>query len=147
MIKGDKIKLIHKMGVFDNIGEICEVVGIEEGGVIYFRFGGSHLGCMSYDEYLKYFEPVEEPVEKKRVWTEWSPYTINYFDTNNERQIRLAAIRDNGKKVQMEYLNLRAEASCHKDDDFDFARGRELVRKRLIVKLLKQEVEKYAKSM
>ena len=147
MIKGDKIKLVHKMGVFDNIGEICEVVSIEEGGVIYFRFGGSHLGCMSYDEYLKYFEPVEEKMEKKRVWTEWSPYTVNYFDTNNERQTRLATIRDNGKKVQVEYGNLRVEASCHKDDTFDFARGRELVRKRLIVKLLKQEVEKYAKSM
>lgn len=53
MIKGDKIKLVHKMGIFDNIGEICEVTDIQEGGVICFKFGGCHLGCMSYDEYEK----------------------------------------------------------------------------------------------
>lgn len=74
MIKGDKIKLIHKMGVFDNIGEICEVTDIQEGGVICFKFGGCHLGCMSYDEYEKYFEKVETPV--KRTWSEWSDYHI-----------------------------------------------------------------------
>ena len=28
MIKGDRIKLVKKMGVFDNIGEICEVTDI-----------------------------------------------------------------------------------------------------------------------
>lgn len=70
MIKGDRIKLVKKMGVFDNIGEICEVTDIQEGGVICFKFGGCHLGCMSYDEYEKYFEKVETPV--KRTWSEWS---------------------------------------------------------------------------
>ena len=37
MIKGDRIKLVKKMGAFDNIGEICEVTDIQEGGVIYFQ--------------------------------------------------------------------------------------------------------------
>ena len=60
MIKGDRIKLVKKMGVFDNIGEICEVTDIQKGGVICFKFGGCHLGCMSFDEYEKYFEKVEE---------------------------------------------------------------------------------------
>ena len=69
MIKGDRIKLVKKMGVFDNIGEICEVTDIQEGGVICFKFGGCHLGCMSYDEYKKYFEKVETPV--KRTWSDW----------------------------------------------------------------------------
>lgn len=64
MIKGDRIKLIKKMGAFNNIGEICEIIDIQEGGVIYFKFGGCHLGCMSYDEYEKYFEKVEIPVKK-----------------------------------------------------------------------------------
>lgn len=60
MIKGDKIKLIRKMGVFDNIGEICEVTDVTDDGVICFRFGenGVHLGCMSYNEFEKYFELV-----------------------------------------------------------------------------------------
>lgn len=53
MIKGDKIKLVKKMGMFDNIGEICEVINVDENGVISFRFGknGMHLGCMSYNEF------------------------------------------------------------------------------------------------
>ena len=32
--KGSKIKLINPMGVFDNIGEICEVTNVAEDGVL-----------------------------------------------------------------------------------------------------------------
>lgn len=60
LIQRSKIKLIKPMGIFDNIGEICEVTDVSEDGVISFRFGGSHLGCMSYNEFEKYFELVEE---------------------------------------------------------------------------------------
>lgn len=60
MTKGDLIRLVKPMGVFDNIGEICEVTDVSEDGVISFRFGGSHLGCMSYNEFEKYFELIEE---------------------------------------------------------------------------------------
>lgn len=58
--KNDKIKLVKPMGVFNNIGEICEVTDVSEDGVISFKFGGSHLGCMSYDEFEKYFELIKE---------------------------------------------------------------------------------------
>ena len=61
---GNEIRLIRPMGVFDNIGEICEVINVIEDGLIYFRFGGSHLGCMSPDEYEKYFELVEKVEEE-----------------------------------------------------------------------------------
>lgn len=65
MIKGDKIKLIKSMGVFTNVGEICDVVDVTTDGIISFKFGnGKHLGCMSYDEFEKYFELVES----KKVW-------------------------------------------------------------------------------
>ena len=60
LIQGSKIKLIKPMGAFKNVGEICEVTDVSEDGVISFRFGGSHLGCMSYNEFEKYFELVEE---------------------------------------------------------------------------------------
>lgn len=60
LIQGSKIKLIKPMGIFDNIGEVCEVTDVSEDGVISFRFGGSHLGCMSYNEFEKYFELAEE---------------------------------------------------------------------------------------
>lgn len=60
IVKGNEIRLVKPMGVFDNIGEICEVTDVSKDGVISFRFGGSHLGCMSYNEFEKYFELVEE---------------------------------------------------------------------------------------
>lgn len=36
--KGNEIRLIKPMGVFDNIGEICEVTDVLEDGVISFKF-------------------------------------------------------------------------------------------------------------
>lgn len=56
--KGNEIRLVRQMGVFNNIGEVCEVTDVSEDGVISFRFGGCHLGCMSYNEFEKYFEFV-----------------------------------------------------------------------------------------
>lgn len=65
---GSKIQLVSPMGVFTNVGEVCEVIDINTyGGVvsISFKFGnGRHLGVMSFDEYQKYFKEYEE-VETK----------------------------------------------------------------------------------
>ena len=61
LVKGDKIKLVKPMGVFTNVGEICEVVDVSIEGVISFKFGGVHMGCMSIDEFNKYFVKYEEP--------------------------------------------------------------------------------------
>lgn len=55
------------MGTFDNIGEICEVTDITEDGVICFKFGGCHLGCMSYNEFEKHFEKVEDRPSKRVI--------------------------------------------------------------------------------
>lgn len=61
MTKENRIRLVKPMGAFTNIGEVCDIVDISEDGIISFKFGeGTHLGCMSYDEYEKYFELVEE---------------------------------------------------------------------------------------
>lgn len=146
MIKGDKIKLVRKMGVFDNIGEICEVTDIQEGGVICFKFGGCHLGCMSYDEYEKYFEKVETPV--KRIWSKWSVmYNNRLIDINGKERYFIYQVRENGKRVQVKCGLFKAEATCCKDDTFDFDKGLALAEKRLIVKLLNNQVNEIAKSM
>lgn len=65
IVKGNEIRLVKPMGVFDNIGEICEVTDVSEDGVISFKFGGCHLGCMSYNEFEKYFELVEKEIPEK----------------------------------------------------------------------------------
>lgn len=72
IVKGNEIRLVKQMGVFDNIGEVCEVTDVSEDGVISFRFGGSHLGCMSYNEFEKYFELVvrEQIIEDEDTQTD-----------------------------------------------------------------------------
>lgn len=105
MIKGDRIKLVKKMGVFDNIGEICEVTDIQEGGVICFKFGGCHLGCMSFDEYEKYFEKVEEPV--KRTWSKWHLTEIRFTDINGEEKRVFVAIETMERKFNLEVVYLK----------------------------------------
>lgn len=106
LIVGSKIKLKKKMGVFDNIGSICEVIDIQPSGIICFKFGGCHLGCMSYDEYERYFEKVEEVV--KRTWSGWSDYhTISITDfLGIPRDIKWQ-YRENGKKFKLEVVRLR----------------------------------------
>lgn len=60
LVKGDKIQLVKPMGMFTNVGEICDVVDVSEEGVVSFMFGGVHMGCMSIDEFNKYFVKYEE---------------------------------------------------------------------------------------
>ena len=145
MIKGDRIKLVRKMGVFDNIGEICEVTDIQEGGVICFKFGGCHLGCMSYDEYEKYFEKVEEPV--RRTWSKWYLNEIRFTDINGKDVRCNYLYRTNGKKVQIRCGAFKTEATCCKDDEFEIEKGLNLAKKRLVIKWLDNQVKSIAKLM
>ena len=75
--KGNEIRLIKPMGVFDNIGEVCEVTDVSEDGVISFKFGGCHLGCMSYNEFEKYFELVEQEVSEEKINEDTDSMTEN----------------------------------------------------------------------
>lgn len=146
MIKGDRIKLIKKMGAFNNIGEICEIIDIQEGGVIYFKFGGCHLGCMSYDEYEKYFEKVEIPV--KKPWGDWSlAHELTFMDIKGDEKTIKYQYRDNGKRVQVRSGVLKAGSSCYDEDEFSLNSGLELAEMRLVVKYLDNQVKSIAKSM
>ena len=134
------------MGVFDNIGEICEVTDIQEGGVICFKFGGCHLGFMSYDEYEKYFEKVETPV--KRTWSEWSlAHELTFIDIKGDEKTIKYQYRDNGKRIQVRSGAFKVETTCYKDDTFDLSKGLNLAKKRLIVKYLDNQVKSIAKAM
>lgn len=149
MIKGDKIKLVAKMGVFDNIGEICEVIDISDGGVITFKFGGGlHMGCMSYDEFQKYFELIEEP--KKRKWTKWEFKNVGRLyesPLSHQTFTFFYEYRHNGKTVQVRQLGIKAEATCAKEDEFNLETGLKLAEYRLLIKYFARDVEKYAKTL
>ena len=55
--------------------------------------------------------------------------------------------RTNGKKVQVRSGAFKAEATCCKDDVFDFEKGLALAKSRLIVKYLDNQVKSIAKAM
>lgn len=158
MIKGDKIKLVKPMGAFTNVGEICEVVNVQNGGVISFKFGGGkHLGCMSYDEFERYFElvSVENKVEKKKhEWTEWKDVSLlpGFYNPITDKYVNviLEWRTDNKKRVQVRMKDdpqLRSRASCYKDDKFSVYNGYDLARRRVYVKWLSKLVDEYAKSL
>ena len=151
LTKNCKIKLIKPMGVFTNVGEICEVVDVAEGGVISFRFGPGkmHLGCMSYDEYLKYFEPVIIEVKKVRPWHPWAKATLKFYDINYEVSYCDVYYKHNEKrlKIKSEDWGVTAEACCHYEDEFDVKKGLELASKRLLVKILDKQVKQFAEGM
>lgn len=132
LIVGDKIELVKKMGVFDNIGEKCEIVGIDENCMISFRFGGYHMGCMSYDEFEKYFKKVE-----KREWIVRYdfPSDMSFLTTNIK-------IKENGRcvVVRSDKYDLSARATCHSEDMFDFKKGFEIAMLRLAKKIVDKEL-------
>lgn len=154
MIKGDKIKLVKPMGAFTNVGEICEVVDVQNGGVISFKFGGGkHLGCMSYDEFERYFELVQ--VEKKKhEWTEWEDdiFPSDFYNpiTDKHVHVNLEWRTDNEKRVQVRVKDdsqLRSRSSCYKDDKFSINNGYDLAKYRVYIKWLSKVIDEYAKSL
>lgn len=100
---------------------------------------------MSFDEYEKYFEKVEEPV--KRTWSKWHSTEIRFTDINGKEKAGLCDYRDNGKKIQLRSGVFKAETTCYKDDTFDLNKGLNLAKKRLIVKYLDKQVKLIAKAM
>jgi hypothetical protein len=144
LIKGDKIKLVKPMGCFDNIGEVCEVVNISEDAVVSFRFGGVHLGCMSYNEFEKYFEKV---VNIKRDWTKWLERKVGYYNIDNDFVYATVEYRHNGLRVQVKCGDLRARSSCHKNDIFDLNKGLKVATARLMIKILNEEVKEMSKNI
>ena len=74
-------------------------------------------------------------------------YNNDFIDINGKKRGFLYYVRDNGKKVQVRCGLFKAEATCCKDNTFDFDKGLVLAEKRLMVKLLNNQVNEIAKSM
>lgn len=145
IIKGDKIKLVKKIIGFDKVGNIFEITGVDDNGLISFKCDYG-TGCMSYSEFEKYFEKVEE--QKKGEWGNWVSSGATYSDPfDNEERTLCYEVRDNDKKVQVRSGDFKAEATCCDDDEFDFDKGRELAVRRLIAKIISACVENYAKEL
>lgn len=96
---------------------------------------------------LNWLRKKKEPV--KRVWSKWKLGYIVFYNITGECIEEDIYYRENRKRVQVKLKDgsLRANASCCKEDKFDFFKGRELAERRLIMKYLAREVKKYADSL
>lgn len=152
IVRGSKIKLVKPMGVFDKIGEICEVVRVDENAIITFKCSIGY-GCMSYDELDRYFE-VEDNKELKnkfkRQWTDWKYDSFIYYNFEGNSCVVPVKYRNNGKIVDLrtdwenateDKPNLKAKATCNKNDKFDFDSGLDLADNRMQIKFLKRKLE------
>lgn len=101
--KGSRIKLVKPMGVFDKIGEVCEVTDVSEDGIISFKFNGSHLGCMSHNEFEKYFELVED----KKLFEKETNKNAENMTENQEVYELIEWCKENNKPFYLKlYLNV-----------------------------------------
>ena len=83
----------------------------------------------------------------KRTWSDWDFDEISFTDINGKIKTGIYSYRNNGKKVQVKCGDFKAEATCCKDDVFDFEKGLALAKSRLIVKYLDNQVKSIAKAM
>lgn len=93
------------------------------------------------------FDKLNLIVKEKREWTPWKMVRIFYDDLEGYHIYVDISERCNGKKVQLKYGNIRAEATCNDLDKFNYEKGFKLARARLIIKLLESDVKVYAKRM
>lgn len=133
LIKGDKIKLVKTIGNFDKVGDIFEIIGINELGTI--TIASSYgTGIMSYDEFEKYFKKVEE---EPLVWSEWKDMQDEYM-----------RYRTNGKTIEMidDLYKKKVKSTCLEEDVFDLDRGLKLCEAKLEVINTKSEIRKANKA-
>lgn len=71
--KGDKLVVTKKVASFLNEGDIVEVTGVTDNGIISFAFGDGlmHMGVMNTAEFESHFEKVEEKVELPTITEEY----------------------------------------------------------------------------
>ena len=125
LVKGDKVKLVKSIGLFNCIGTVFDVKHISDDGTILIECevnGFAGRGIMSYDEYEKYFEKVKDNTKGK--WSEWTEYK----DTGLK-------YKTNGKTVIVkDGWGYKASASCSPYDKFCLETGIDICRKRIMVK-------------
>lgn len=134
LIKGDKIRLVKKIGRTSEIGDMFDVVDITENGAITLK-SNYGIGVMSYDEFEKYFEKVGEDSYLSN-WSSWQE-----IDFNNDT----AHYMTNGEEIVFKYKNMKVKTSCLSTDTFDLEIGLNLCEKKMEVAIEKRKI-KQAKS-
>lgn len=150
---GSKIELVKPMGMFDKVGEVCSVTNVTKDAVITFKCSIG-IGCMSYDEFEKYFKiyTEEAKLEKdtKRKWSKWKTDTYKYYTLKGFSRTVPVKYRTNGKIIELRtdfnydktgIHNLRVKSYCNKTDKFDLEFGLDLCDYRMQIKMMQNELE------
>ena len=147
LVKGDKIKLVNPMGMFDNVGEVCEVIDVSNAGVISFKFGnGMHMGCMSADEFEKYFVKYEEP--KIKVAKFVNPELVE--DIMNSSKVIVHKVFDKCTVVACKLPSgfvIVESSACVNPDDYDEDMGVEICLNRILEKIYEMEAYRIQHDM
>lgn len=144
LVKGDKIKLVNPMGMFTNVGEVCEVIDVSD-GIISFKFGnGMHMGCMSPDEFTKYFEKYEEPKTTKFVDME------RVEDIMEHSKIIVHKVFDKCTVVACKLPSgfvIVESSACVYPDDYDEEMGIDICLNRIMDKISEMEAYRIQNEM
>lgn len=136
--KGDKIVLKKEMGIFTNIGEVCDVVEVRENGAIYFKFGnGFHLGVMSPDKADRYFEKYEEPKQ-----TAPSVTNERIEKIMNNSKVTVTTVFDKCTVVAVQLPNgfvIVESSACVSPENYDEETGIEICMNRIVDKVWELE--------
>ena len=143
VLKYDRIILVNELNEkMKKIGEVFEVANVlEDCFVLRDSKTRVAIGVISFEDFEKYF--VKE--ENFKGWTSWTP--INGADGSVD-----GCYRTNRKRVQVCFLKdkVRAESSCHNEDDFNLFFGIQLAYLRCKNKQMlkqKQKLEEELKNI
>lgn len=136
VLKFDRYILIKELNdCIKKVGDTFEVANILEDSFL-LREAKSKVavGVISFEDFDKYFIPEENFTG----WTRWTP--LVGFDGQND-----VVYRTNKRRVQVKFVTnkVRAEACCHKGDDFNLYFGIQMAYLRCLNKALKKQKLEY----
>jgi len=135
VVRNDRVVLTKEMGNLKTVGEIYEVANITPSAVVLRDVVSKvAVGAVNIDEFDQYFKKADEV---KKGWTDWN----HLVDQSGNI---VGFYRTNYKKVQVRTNdNVRAEATCYKDDEFNLFFGLQLAGARCSYKSLKNMEAEY----
>lgn len=135
---GDKLMLLRPYGDLQNVGSDYMVADIRAGLIILKDPVTRRAVCgISIEELFNYFVKADE----HQGWTSWSILT-DYLGN------AIGHFRTNRKKVQVRMWDgVKAEACCHRVDNFDLAFGLRLAYLRADAKRVMKAMDELDKQM
>lgn len=130
LIKGDKIKQVKEINGFNRVGDIFEVVGIDDNSISIKSDIG--VGIMSYCEFEKYFEKVIE-----ETWSEWKEQYNYLFDDILEYRIK-------GRVTECRFSDgIHTYSKNMDEDEYSLKKGIDVCVIKYKIKALQNELKRY----